>query len=421
MNEIPSTAITEWFRKSNVAVPSHFNQSMMLRSSKRLNPYTLKATFRMLCTYHDNLRAIWDNGHLALREPACTGLVLVEEHDLRRSKDVNDDVLTIAERLQSSINIKEGPLVHVAHFHLPEYDAVLIIIHHLVVDGVSWRIITDDINNIYPQLLTGACNVRLPKIRCRFAEYAEQIHKWAESAQISGEISYWSDVVSHINEHTAGLPAPSGESGFITFQVDRQTTRRLLTDCISRYGAEINDLLLTALSRAWNKVSGQKHLALSMEGHGREQFGEQKLELERIVGWFTTIFPVFVDADVEDTAMHVKKTSETLHAIPSKGFGYGTLLHIAHREELSCNPQMTFNYLGSFEEGGNDGQLFSIDTGLPKGREVSPLNKAATSMSINCLISQGELKGGFDYDRAVLTDKAAKSLMDEFVRELYKL
>jgi len=421
MNEIPSTSITEWFRKSNVAVPSHFNQSMMLRSSKRLNPYTLKASFRVLCTYHDNLRAVWDNDHLVLREPNCTKLVLVEEHDLRRSKDVNADVLSIANRLQSTINIKVGPLVHVAHFHLPEYDAVLIVIHHLVVDGVSWRIITEDINNVYPQLLTGAYKVRLPKTRCRFAEYAEQIHKWAESDQILEEFPYWSDVVSHINEHTADLPALSGESGFINFQVDKEVTQRLLTDCISRYGAEINDLLLTAVSRAWKKVTGHKCITLSMEGHGREPFGEQKLELERIVGWFTTIFPVFIDADIEDTAMHVKKTSEILHAIPAKGFGYGTLLHIAHKEELSCTPQMTFNYLGSFEEGGNDEQLFTIDDSLPKGDEVSPLNKSNTSMSINCLTAQGELMGGLGYDKAVLTDIQAKSLMDEFAKELGKL
>ena len=80
MKSVKPTAITEWFRKSEIPVPGHFNQSQIFRCAKRLNPYTLKATMRMLCGYHENLRAVWDGNQLVVRDMNCLNLVLVEQH-----------------------------------------------------------------------------------------------------------------------------------------------------------------------------------------------------------------------------------------------------------------------------------------------------------------------------------------------------
>jgi len=156
-----------------------------------------------------------------------------------------------------------------------------------------------------------------------------------------------------------------------------------------------------------------------MEGHGREPFGENPPELERIVGWFTIIYPALVDGSIEDIAEHVKQTSATMHAIPNKGFGYGTLCHITGKEELDCNPLMTFNYLGSFEEGGSSGQMFAIDNELPKGCDVSPSNFVGNvPLSINCLSVKGSLVGSLEYDKGVLNDENAQALMKEFSAQL---
>jgi len=156
-----------------------------------------------------------------------------------------------------------------------------------------------------------------------------------------------------------------------------------------------------------------------MEGHGREPFGENPPELERIVGWFTIIYPALVDGSVEDITEHVKQTAATMHSIPNKGFGYGTLRHIAGKEELGCSPLMTFNYLGSFEEGGSSDQFFSIDNDLPKGSDVSPLNIGEdVPLSINCLTVKGSLVGSLEYDKGVLNDESAQTLMKEFSAQL---
>jgi len=391
----------------------------MLRCSKRLNPYTLKYTMRMLCTYHEALRCFWNGEQLVVREPNCLNLAKVEEYNLQKSTNVNSDILPIVQKLQSTIDLANGPLVHVGHFHLPDYDAVFLAIHHLVVDGVSWRIIIEDLNSIYPQLLTGACSVRLPKIRCTFSEYADEVHKYAESESLAGEMPYWADVSEKIRCSTAGISSAPAEVDFIRINIDKEVTRRVLTECVSKYSVEVNDLLLTALSRAWKSVTGQDKISLLLEGHGREPFGEHPLELERIVGWFTTMFPVLLDNLDCGIADQVEKSAATLHAIPNKGFGYGTLLHIAHKDELQCNPQMTFNYLGSFEEGSGDSQLFSIDNLLPKGYDVSPLNiGGGTPMSINCLVADGCLVGSLCYDKGVLSKDKAETLVKDFASQL---
>jgi len=419
MKVIKPTAITEWFRKSELAVPSHFNQSMMFRCAKRLNPYTFKSTMRMLCGYHEALRAFWNGQQLVVRDQTCLKLVLVEEYDLRRSTDVNADMLHHLQKLQSTIDLANGPLVHSGLFHLPEYDAVFLAIHHLVVDGVSWRIIAEDLNSIYAQLLTGAFRVKLPKIRCTFAEYAEAVQRYAVSDELAREIPYWSTVSDGIKEISKETSTAGGKLGQVPLSVDKEVTQKLLKECVGKYGVEINDLLLTALSRAWKKVTGREKIALSMEGHGREQFGENPPELERIVGWFTTIYPVLVDGSVTDITEHVKQTATMMHAIPCKGFGYGTLRYIAHKEELGCTPLMTFNYLGSFEEGGNSDQLFTIDNELPKGNDVSLMNiGGGTPLSINCLTSNGCLLGSLVYDAGILSEEKANALMREFSAQL---
>lgn len=419
MKEIKSTAITEWFRKSEYAVPSYFNQSMMFRCAKRLNPYTFKSTMRMLCGYHEVLRAFWDGKRLVVRDQNCLNLVLVEEHDLRRSPDYKADMLPIVQKLQSTIDLAGGPLVHAGLFHLPEYDAVFMAVHHLVVDGVSWRIIAEDLNSIYPQLLTGSCRVKLPKIRCTFAEYAESVNKYAESGDLAREIPYWTAVSEGVREMTKDMPAVSGKQSDVSFSIGKDVTDRVLRDCVGKYGVEVNDLLLTALSRAWKKVTGQGRIALSMEGHGREPFGENPPELERIVGWFTIIYPVLADGSIEDIAEHVRQTAATMHAIPNKGFGYGTLRHITGLEELGCIPIMSFNYLGSLEEGGGSDRFFTIDSELPRGSDVSPLNTAGdVPLSINCLTVKGCLTGTLGYDTGVLSEENAQALMKEFSAQL---
>lgn len=417
MNVIPNTPILEFFRCLELPVPNHFNQSVMLAASKRINVYTLKASLGILCQYHDMLRAVWNGMQLVVRDITADGLFHLEEHNLRNSSDLEADILPLCESLQSSIDIAKGPLMRVAVFHLKEKDVVLFVIHHLVVDGVSWRIILEDTNKIYTTLLQGRLSVGMPKRTCSFAQYAEALNEYAGSVELLQEEAYWQDVADKIKccEHNFGQQ--TGETSFAAFQLDEENSSMLVGTTCAKTGADINALLLTAISRAWKKVTGQGVLSISMEGHGREQFGKSPLALERLVGWFTTIYPIALTYSDSNPLKHISGVQSMLQSIPNKGFGYGVLSNISLKENLRCVPLMTFNYLGAFEEA-NAENVFTIDTTMRHGKSVSPENRPDTALSINCAMNRGKLSGELTYDMGMFDDTCARNLCAEFVLQL---
>lgn len=417
MNIVKNTPIITHFKNLGLPVPEHFNQSMMLSCARRLNMFTLKASFNILIQYHDMLRAVWNGENLNIRDVTDSNLFYLEEHNLKNTADVEAAMLPICDALQSSIDLAHGPLMRIAVFHLPEKDVVLMVIHHLVVDGVSWRILTEDLNRIYTTLLQGKLSVGLPKRKCSFAQYAQALSDYAMSEALLHEEGYWQNVVDTINSGASLSTHLTHEQNIATFQLDAENTQKLLSEGNKKFGADINALLLTALSRAWKEVMGQSVLSLSQEGHGREQFGTQPLALERLVGWFTTIFPVALVCEESDLRAQITATQTMLRAIPNKGFGYGVLTCIAGKKNLACEPLMTFNYLGSFDESTTD-SIFSLDNTLPQGSSVSMENKADTAMSINCAVVDSMLSGGLSYDTGILDSCKAEALCNEFISQL---
>ena len=420
MNIVHDTPILDYFKRLALPVPGHFNQSMMFSASKRLNVFTLKASFGIPCQYHEMLRAVWDGQRLRVRDITAGNLFHLEEHNLKNSSDVAADMLPLCEKLQASIDIANGPMMRVAVFHLPEKDTVLMVIHHLVVDGVSWRVIAEDLNKIYSTLLQGKMSVGLPKRKCSFAQYAQALNEYAGSSDLHAEESYWQKVVDKINDNKPTEVKLTNEVSHVPFLLDTANSAQLIGDGYKKYNAGINALLLTALSRAWKEVTGQAFLSVVLEGHGREPFGHQPLSLERLVGWFTSIYPIALTYEESDIRTHVASTQTMLQSIPNKGFGYGVLAHITPVESLECEPMMTFNYLGSFDESGSDG-IFTFDSTLPQGSSVSSENRSDTSLSINCAMADGRLSGALSYDKGVLDDSQAKSLCEAYIKQLQTL
>lgn len=167
-------------------------------------------------------------------------------------------------------------------------------------------------------------------------------------------------------------------------------------------------------------MMGQSVLSLSQEGHGREPFGTQPLTLERLVGWFTTIFPVALVCGESDLRAQITVTQAMLQAVPNKGLGYSVLTCLAGKKNLACEPLMTFNYLGSFDETATD-SIFSIDHTLPQGSSVNKANKADTPMSINCAVADGILAGALSYDTSILDSFKAEALCNEFTSQLKRI
>ena len=206
----------------------------------------------------------------------------------------------------------------------------------------------------------------------------------------------------------------SRKFNYTTVQLDKNTTYDLLHNSNKAYNTEINDLLLTALGRAYCRLSKKKEVSIQLEGHGREPINEP-LEIDRTVGWFTSVYPVVLTQLGNDIRKDIRHTKETLHAIPNKGLGYGQLFG------MDCHkaPMIGFNYHGEFDEGGgSDTQFFSIEDNIAHGSGVSKKNTFITNISINSLVSGGQLQYTAVYNTELFSADDMERFNECFLDEL---
>jgi len=207
-------------------------------------------------------------------------------------------VLELCEQAQRSLDIEQGPLLRALLGQGADGgQRLLLVIHHLVVDGVSWRILLEDLQNTYTRLCQGQAPA-LPARTSSVQAWALHLQDYARG-RASSQLEFWH---AQLQDVDAALPmARTGASGLnqdackLGVALDAETTRRLLQQAPAAYRTRINDLLLTALVRAFAQELGLPALPVLLEGHGREDLGGN-LDLTRTVGWFTSVYPLRLSA-----------------------------------------------------------------------------------------------------------------------------
>lgn len=197
----------------------------------------------------------------------------------------------LCDQAQASLCLGSGDLVRAVLVTQPgECQRLLLVIHHLLVDGVSWRILLEDLQRAYRQCVAGQ-TVVLPAKTSSLRDWAGQLQAYAGSEGLGSELAYWQAQLQH--DH-AELPCDHPGAGqqrrrarTVGTQLDREVTRQLLQEAPATYRTQVNDLLLTALARVVGRWSGQAATLIQLEGHGREELSAD-LDLSRTVGWFTS-------------------------------------------------------------------------------------------------------------------------------------
>ena len=271
---------------------------------------------------------------------------------------------------QRSLDLEEGPLMRALLVDGPEgQQRLFIAIHHLVVDGVSWRVLLDDLQTVYRQL-DAQQSVKLPAKTSAFKDWAARLQAYAGSESLREELSWWQ---SQLAGPSAELPCDRPEGGrqnrhaqTVSVRLDSERTRQLLQQAPSAYRTQVNDLLLTALARVLCRWSGHESALIQLEGHGREALFDE-IDLTRTVGWFTSAYPLrLTPPNIEEAAgqgASIKAIKEQLRAVPHKGLGYGVLRYLADdlsRQAMAALPvaPITFNYLGQFDQSFGADALF---------------------------------------------------------------
>jgi amino acid adenylation domain-containing protein/non-ribosomal peptide synthase protein (TIGR01720 family) len=407
----------------------HFNQAVMLYSKKRLDEGTIRKIFTAIQTHHDALRMTYkridDKIIQTIHGPDYP--LSLQVHDLRGASAPRQKLLEKANQLQGSIDLEKGPLMKLALFHLEDGDRLLIVIHHLVTDGVSWRILFEDIEHLYRQYAKGDSG-SLPLKTDSFKHWSEKLNQYAKTKQFLQEMQYWKKIEqSPVKPIKKDFEAEhyAKDSERASFTLSKEKTEELLTKVNTAYHTEINDILLTGLGLAVQKTFANQEVLITLEGHGRETI-IAGADISRTVGWFTATYPVLLDMRwTDDLSRQIKEVKECLHRVPNKGIGYGILKHLtptAYREGLTFErqPQVEFNYLGQFDADVKQMSVFEVAAGSV-GNTVSPNRKLNHDFSIGGIIANNRLSIKIIYSKKQYKPGTVEKLIDHYEKELIKV
>ena len=418
------TPIQHWFFESAMAQPQHWNQAVLLQCRSPLDAAALQAALAALVTHHDSLR-------LRFGEDPGQWQAHYSQPDTQQllwSATVADldDCQALYTDLQRSLDLQRGPLLRALLVSDGRGNQRLaVVIHHLVVDGVSWRILLEDLQALYR-------GQALPAKTHALGDWAARLAAYASSDSLRDELGWWQAQVGAVR---CELPCDHPQGGnlqrharTVTIGLDADQTRQLLQQAPAAYHTQVNDLLLTALARTLCRWSGEAQVLVQLEGHGRDGLFED-LDLTRSVGWFTNAYPLSLTplAGEDDTARaaSVKRIKEQLRQVPHKGLGYGVLRYLADpavREQMAALAQarITFNYLGQFDQQFDDGALF-VPLDAPAGLAHDPDAPLPNWLSVDGQVYGGALQLRWTFSSERYEQHTIVKLADAYQQELVSL
>ena len=310
--------------------------------------------------------------------------------------------------------------------HMPEREAanrLLIIIHHLAVDGVSWRILLEDLEQLLSGVMEGQ-QVSLGAKSSSYRQWHAAIAQYSHSQKLQAQKAYWENVVNSYQ------PLPEDKAYTKEVQVKdmrhyqvrlkAEQTRALLQEVAKVYHTEINDLLLSALSSALCSWSGADQVVIGLEGHGREAVSHE-IDSSRTVGWFTSLYPVELPCNTH-ADKQIKGVKEALRGIPDKGLGYGVLKYLEKVKELQGKDpwDVLFNYLGQLDTAVSSGRWLSA-AGEAGGKGISDEQAVLSKLSVNSYITGGELVVDWGYSSRHYDQETVIKLAEDYINHLTKL
>ncbi|MEH2135792.1 amino acid adenylation domain-containing protein [Nostoc sp.] len=454
--EVALTPIQHWFFEQKLPEPDYFNQSVLLEVSPNLQPGLLQKVVQQLLLHHDALRSRfarlpsgesrfvqkmknWQQFNAVPQEIVPFSVINLSH----LSAEEQQTAMKAADaEFQASLNLSTGAIAQVTLFQLGNNRPgwLLFIIHHLAVDGISWRILLEDLATAYQQISRGEA-IKLPAKTTSFQYWSDRLVEYAQSDAIATELDYWlSESSFQVTPLPEDYPASDdntiASAASVSLALTEEQTRALLQDVPSVYNTQINDVLLTALVQSFAQWTGENSLLVDLEGHGREDLFED-VDLSRTVGWFTTLFPVRLQLEeIEHPGEALKLVKEQLRRIPNRGIGYGVLRYLrrdnvklqalpqaesaglgsTQEDQLSKKAQVSFNYLGQFDRVLEASEVLGLVKEMKA--QQSAIGKRSHLLGISGFIRGGKLEMTWAYSDRVHHKATIERLAFGFIEAL---
>ncbi len=412
------------FLKSNPTNLNKFNQSVVLRYNDGINTDDLVNSFNLLISQHDVLKSSFKNQRGEwLQTIHPTGeldhLFCVEKEF--SEKVTEQDIEKCKEELIGQLNVENAKLLAFANIKTSKEEAnlLLIVIHHLVCDGISWWILLSDLNHILDSVI-GNTSVTLPNKTSSIKHWANALRDLAKKSSIQKERKHWlnlNSIQSNVfkdpsdelpSNHEVVKPEVVKE---VALEIEQAQTANLLFEIPKRLSVPIQTVLLTAFAQTVFSLTSTGDMKIDIESHGREDI-DSKLNVLRTVGWFTSISPVMFNRSAigfegKDLNLGKQLLSETSY----NGLSYGAL-------GLYESSEFLFNYMGQWDKNIEGNSRFSFHSPITKSYDGSD---SSYVIELNSMVFDDKLQLTFTYNSAVLSDAVSSQMMPSFKRHLDRL
>jgi amino acid adenylation domain-containing protein/non-ribosomal peptide synthase protein (TIGR01720 family) len=398
--DVPLTPIQHWFFAQHFPNPNYFNQSAVLKLTQRLDIKVLQNAWLDVVNRHDMLRSTFTNNDFSWQQTVQPLYGLQEIQDCFHAFQGTEQWTDRINHLQSQLNISRGPLFRLVFFQSSnQCDRLVLIVHHLVIDALSWRILLEDLRSTYERM-------QLPEEERSQPVWPKVSYRdwssWMLEASVSHSLDYWRSQT----DYEQILPGynPAGFNRVVdaidrTISLSVEETQQLLQEVNSAYNTQIQEILVTAIAQGLASWSSRKQVRFDLEAHGREGLALPQIETPTCVGWFTSLFPLTIDLNASSLGQQIITVKETLRNLPQSGLSYGILRYLGSpeiRQSLAEQPvsNICFNYLGQTD----------IDLSLgfkvlsPQGiYDQDPQMSRPYAIEISAVIREGQLTLSFSF------------------------
>jgi amino acid adenylation domain-containing protein/non-ribosomal peptide synthase protein (TIGR01720 family) len=405
----PLTPVQKKFLSQGLKNPHHWNQALLLELLEPIDTKKMKCAIEYLIVHHDVLRLRFN-----LQDESWVGSYKEEESlQVFHSENltgITDDVLETVlnkrvEFWQQQININTGPMIQVVRFELGQTRGVrlLIVIHHLLMDIASWRILLDDLVFILNQPDSDS-RAELPSKTTSYRQWATRLKDYAKTITVSDNL------LAGMQESTKiifPVDYPEGtnieaNAAVHTIELSEQLTRALVQQSGAAYRTSTQELLLIAIVQGIANRTGLQTLPVEIEAHSRDNELFQDFDFTRTIGRFTTSHPVLFNVDfTAETGNLVKAIKEQFRQQAADGFDYAVWRWLGDgvKQENSIEIPILFNYLGHLDLG-TDAHSSFRQCDLPAWITRDSTNQRAHELVINASIRNDRLQLIWVYSKA---------------------